>query len=94
MYEVKYLYFLQYILIALLAILPREFAPAYQAGCGPDDASYTDVNDIIGCYNYLNNFGTIQCPVAAGEVVKLFCKIGQGQVSGIGSTAASASSLW
>ena len=66
----------------LLAEL-SERAPAldkrFTGRCGPADAAYTNVNDIIACYNYLKNLGTQSC--VAGENT-VMCTAGQAHVYG------------
>jgi hypothetical protein len=66
-------------------------AKLFDAECGPDDGAYTDVNDIIACYNYLNGLGGQTCAVPDNEVVIQMVSAGSGQVIGQGPYGASSS---
>lgn len=57
------------------------FRPLFQGGCGPSDAAYAPVNDIIACYNYLRNLGTTRCSVGGpGLPVVEMCRAGQAKI--------------
>ncbi|KAH7138382.1 hypothetical protein B0J11DRAFT_423693 [Dendryphion nanum] len=43
--------------------------------CGPDYA-YTNVNDAIACFHYLNNLGTTLCTVSERWRSEVFCTSG------------------
>ena len=47
--------------------------------CGPSNAAYTNVNDIIACYHYLNSLCNTAC--VAGENT-VMCRAGRAQVYG------------
>ncbi|KAH8811185.1 hypothetical protein F5884DRAFT_876339 [Xylogone sp. PMI_703] len=66
-------------------------APAFDPGCGPSDAAYTDVNDIIACFNYLNSLGHQNCAVPSGAGVVQMCRAGNGQILGQGLNGATSS---
>jgi len=58
------------------------FHTLFQAGCGPSDAAYAPVNDIIACFHYLDALGTTACGVPANYGVIQMCRAGQGQILG------------
>ncbi|KAK4032533.1 hypothetical protein C8A01DRAFT_20400 [Parachaetomium inaequale] len=51
----------------------------YTGKCGPAEGAYTNVNDIIGCYNYLRLLGTQSCAAGRNTVM---CTVGQANVYG------------
>jgi len=57
-------------------------AAAYTGRCGPADAAYTNVNDIIACYNYLRSLGTRKCVTTNGINGNQMCVSGQAQIVG------------
>lgn len=69
-------------------------APVSIPECGPDEQAYTDVNDIIACYNYLNGLGTTQCSTPPGGSQQ-WCVLGSAQVTGSNTgNNADDSSFW
>lgn len=64
------------------------------AKCGPVEAAYTDVNDVVACYNYLKNLGTRDCAVGRNYARSVFVHAGRARVIGQGSTAKATSSYW
>ncbi|KAK3299464.1 uncharacterized protein B0H64DRAFT_100563 [Chaetomium fimeti] len=52
----------------------------FDAKCGPAENAYTNVNDIIACYHYLNNLGTTMCVGSSANNV--FCTAGLAHVTG------------
>ncbi len=56
------------VLLTELRAKARALDKRFVGLCGPAEAAYTDVNDIIACYHYLANLGTTQC-VATGNTV-------------------------
>jgi hypothetical protein len=47
--------------------------------CGPAEAAYTNVNDIIACFHYLQNLGTTACVANENTVM---CTAGQAHIYG------------
>jgi hypothetical protein len=62
-------------LLARAEALDKRWDPQ----CGPSESAYTNVNDIIACYHYLNSLGNTAC--VAGENT-VMCRAGQAQVIG------------
>lgn len=57
----------------------QELDKRFTGRCGPAEAAYTNVNDIIACYNYLKNLGTQSCVANENTVM---CTAGQAHVYG------------
>lgn len=74
---------------APLALNRRNGVP----DCGPSDDAYTDVNDIIACYHYLNSLGHQNCAVP-NYGISQFCRAGSGQAIGQSLTGNPESSWW
>jgi hypothetical protein len=66
--------------------LDKRFTPR----CGPAEAAYTNVNDIIACYNYLKNLGTKSCVANENTVM---CTAGKAHIYG-SATNGRTSSYW
>src|SRR5690625_4266503 len=47
-------------------------APRFEPRCGPSDAAYANINDIIACYHYLDRLGHQNCAVPGYGVVSEF----------------------
>lgn len=69
-------------------------AALFTPECGPSDEAYTDVNDIIACYNYLRILGTQTCGAPGDEAVIQMCRAGSGQVIGQSVNGNPSSSYW
>ncbi|KAL2130327.1 hypothetical protein VTI74DRAFT_6578 [Chaetomium olivicolor] len=52
-------------LLARARVLDKRFV----GQCGPAEAAYTNVNDIIACFHYLQNLGTQASDVALGVLL-------------------------
>ncbi|KAH8892415.1 hypothetical protein GQ53DRAFT_646571 [Thozetella sp. PMI_491] len=63
----------------LFPLLPR--AAGFDRKCGPEDRAYTNVQDIIACFNYLKNLGGVNCGVGQYAVTEM-CRAGQAHVTG------------
>ncbi|KAL2136126.1 hypothetical protein VTI74DRAFT_5349 [Chaetomium olivicolor] len=57
----------------------QELDKRFTGRCGPAEAAYTNVNDIIACFHYLQNLGTQAC--VAGENT-VMCTAGQAHIYG------------
>ena len=75
----------------LVAARANPLDKRYDPRCGPAESAYTNVNDIIACYHYLNNLGTTRCTVPAGNIE--MCRAGQAHIVGSGPFGP-ASSYW
>ena len=64
----------------------------YEPRCGPSDAAYANVNDLIACFNYLRNLGGTRCEAPANYGVVEMCYSGSGHVIGQSITGRSSSS--
>ena len=65
----------------------------YDPTCGPSDEAYTDVNDIIACYNYLQSLGTTQCTYTSG-IAATMCTAGSARVDGYSLDHHQSSAYW
>ncbi|KFX86890.1 hypothetical protein V495_05253 [Pseudogymnoascus sp. VKM F-4514 (FW-929)] len=54
----------------------------FEPKCGPSEAAYTNVNDVIACYNYLKKLGTKKCSVPDNFGIAHFCTAGNAEVTG------------
>ncbi|GJN73239.1 hypothetical protein PLIIFM63780_007301 [Purpureocillium lilacinum] len=57
-------------------------AATFEPRCGPSEAAYVNVNDIIACYHYLDKLGHQNCATGANFAVSEFCHAGSGHVTG------------
>jgi hypothetical protein len=62
-----------------LSARAMELTKRFEGRCGPAEAAYTNVNDIIACFHYLNNLGTQAC--VANENTEM-CRAGQAHIYG------------
>jgi hypothetical protein len=62
--------------------------------CGPSEAAYGNVNEIISCFHYLNNLGTTTCAVGGNFQVVEMCRSGNSHVAGQSMTGGPSSSWW
>jgi hypothetical protein len=74
----------------LAATGANPLSKRYDPRCGPAEAAYTSVNDIIACYHYLNNLGTTICATRGSAEM---CRAGQAHIVGEGRIG-STSSYW
>jgi hypothetical protein len=69
----------------LLTVLLTEFPAEARnlekriTGCGPSNNAYTNVNDIIACYNYLRSLGKTACSSRDNQS---WCIMGQAEIVG------------
>ncbi|CEJ82904.1 hypothetical protein VHEMI02945 [[Torrubiella] hemipterigena] len=63
---------------------PKSFGTfsAQWSGCGPVEDAYTNVNDAIACFHYLDSLGDQDCFVRGGAAISQFCKAGDAQITG------------
>lgn len=74
----------------MIAYTPKIEGRSAVEQCGPTDAAYTDVNDIIACYHYLAAIGG-QVLTASGGYLTVFVSTGSGGVAGDPQTEGSSS---
>jgi hypothetical protein len=67
------------VLLAEVRARAEALDKRFTGKCGPAESAYTKVNDIIACFNYLNNLGTKSC--VAGENT-VMCTAGSAHVYG------------
>lgn len=67
------------VVLAELHTRAQELDKRFTGRCGPAEAAYTNVNDIIACFNYLKNLGTQSCVANENTVM---CTAGQAHVYG------------
>ncbi|KAJ6785765.1 hypothetical protein PWT90_06610 [Aphanocladium album] len=60
--------------------------------CAISNAAYTNVDDLWGCYNYLNSLGTTRCGINEGQENIRMCEHGDAHVSGSNPTRRAVSS--
>jgi hypothetical protein len=69
-------------------------SPDFTPECGPAEEAYTDVNDLIACYNYLNSLGQTPCSIGNENSVTTFVSSGTGKATGQSINEDSQSSFW
>ncbi|OAQ64491.1 hypothetical protein VFPPC_05757 [Pochonia chlamydosporia 170] len=66
----------------ITAVLGNEFSANFDPRCGPAEAAYVNVNDIIACFHYLDRLGHQDCVAPPNLGIVRFCTAGNGVVSG------------
>ncbi|KFY31695.1 hypothetical protein V493_00875 [Pseudogymnoascus sp. VKM F-4281 (FW-2241)] len=54
----------------------------FEPRCGPVESAYTNVNDVIACYNYLKKLGNKNCVAPEHLGIVRFCGAGAAVISG------------
>lgn len=62
----------------------------FGSSCGPAEDAYTNVDDVIACYHYLNKLGNIMCTT---DYRTIMCKAGKAHIRG-NALHGSTSSYW
>lgn len=75
----------------MIAYEPKIKGRSAVEQCGPTDAAYTDVNDIIACYHYLAAIGGQVLTASGGGSLTVFVSTGSGGVAGDPQTEGPAS---
>ncbi|KAK4245961.1 hypothetical protein C7999DRAFT_42573 [Corynascus novoguineensis] len=56
-----------------------DLGKRFDGNCGPAEDAYTNVDDIIACYHYLNKLGNKMCTTDYSTII---CKAGKAHVRG------------
>lgn len=66
----------------------------FEPRCGPSDYAYTNVNEVIACYNYLKALGNQNCVAPSGLGIAHFCYAGSAEITGQSLNPSGSSSYW
>lgn len=74
----------------------RAFRPVpnFNAFCGGGRGAWAPVNEVIACFNYLENLGHTACRVPRGRDGVDFCHAGPAVIHGVSTTGNAESSYW